>query len=168
MPGIMQSSATKISIIAIIAVIIVAVAYLSFIVGSNNGVATTTSPQSTISSPNQSSNSSQTAFNGSQYQPYSYQIFPKTSLSSSGSFVTADLNLTNTAMADGSEKVTIAFRNSNLSYTLNVKPDEVLYYIDLSSSDDAGASGDHFIQDDGYVLVNGTTGRIVRTVFPFQ
>ncbi len=104
-------------------------------------------------SSTQNSLTSYGMFNGSQYAPHAYMVYPSKSNSPSAQIVMSDFSESETTMANGLVIVALDFPATNAVYNVTVHPGYSLYYVDRYLTDDS-THGDATGIDDSYVLVN--------------
>ena len=139
-------------IIAAVVVVLVAVGAFAAVSGMRRHTATTSTAAYT-STIAQNGSTSFGMFNGSQYEPHAYMIYPGLSNSPSAQAVMSDFKESETTLQNGSALVVLDFPATKAVYNVTVPPGYSLYYVDRYFTDDS-THGDATGIDDSYVLVN--------------
>ncbi|MDE1768230.1 MAG: hypothetical protein KGH67_02015 [Candidatus Micrarchaeota archaeon] len=146
-----------VSKIILLTMAIVIVGLLAGVFFLGNGAATShTASQSSVSATSgvTATNSNATLFASSPYAQYAYLISNDT-LSQQAHAALAGFNLSNTKLANGTRKITIALQGTSQNQMLMLRPGYKLYIIETTFGDD-GYGFDSSLGDDGFVLVNNT------------
>ncbi len=97
-------------------------------------------------------NSSGTLFSSTQVSGYSYQIYPG-QISPQARAALTGFNMSQYALANGSEMVNISLSGTNQQQSIVLKPGYKLYIIETTFGDD-GYHFDSSLGDDGFVMVD--------------
>lgn len=129
--------------------------------GSTQGVA---AGNSSPGAGGSAATASQTPYSNTQYSKFSYLISGNATLSAAGRAATTDVNITHALLANGSAEYRINYTGLGLAYNVVITAGEELYYIDTNTADDG--LRDAYTGDEGYAVVNSSSGNALAVVYP--